>query len=118
MLYQISIIDPFIINPSFVIIKPLNKKGMCEEAIARISYLNSKSLSIVLFYNVLGRAINNIRLSIRQGDKASMEWFTYGIDPIINYLEKRLEGILIHSTPVHGPLPSMTSPPLPPSELR
>ena len=96
----------------------LAKKGMCEEAIARISNLYSNSLSIVVVNNVLGRAINNIRLSIRQGDKASMEWFTYGIDPIINYLEKRLEGILIHSTPVHGPLPSMTSPPLPPSELR
>ena len=67
---------------------------------------------------MLGRAITNTRLFIRQGDKASMEWFTYGIDPIINYLERRLQGILIHSSPVHGPLRSITSPPLPPAELR
>ena len=56
MLYQISIIDPFIINPSFVIIKPLNKKGRCEEAIARISNLYSNSLSIVFFVQCAGES--------------------------------------------------------------
>ena len=96
----------------------LAKKGMCEEAIARISNLYSNNLPIVVVNNVLGRVIHNVRLSIRQGDKASMEWFTYGIDPIISYLEKRLQGILIHSMPVLGPLPSPPSPPLPPKELR
>ena len=79
----------------------LAKKGMCEEAISRIS--NSESLSIIVVNNVLGRYIKNIRHSIRQGDKASMEWFTYGIDPILTYLENRLQGILIHSLPLHGP---------------
>ena len=68
--------------------------------------------------NVLGSAIPNIRQSIRQGDKASMEWFTFGIDPVITYLENRLAGILIHSLRVQGPLPSPRSPPLPPQELR
>ena len=96
----------------------LARKGMCEEAIARISNLYSDNLSIVVVNNVLGKVIQNIRLSIRQGDKASMEWFTYGIDPIINYLEKRLQGILIHSTPVQGPLPALLAPPLPQHELR
>ena len=37
----------------------LAKKGMCEEAIARISNLYSESLSIVVVNNVPGRAINN-----------------------------------------------------------
>ena len=68
--------------------------------------------------HVLGRAIPNIRESIRQGDKASMEWFTFGIDPVISYLEKRLTGILIHSLPIQGPVPRPLSPPLPPQELR
>ena len=48
--------------------------------------------------NVVGKTIANIRLSIRQGDKASMEWFTYGIDPVITYLEKRLVCIYLSST--------------------
>ena len=47
-----------------------------------------------------------------------MEWFTYGIDPVITYLEKRLSGILIHSQPVHGPLPQQPAAALPGVELR
>ena len=96
----------------------LAKKGMCTEAINRATNLYSDSLSIVVVNNVLGRTIPNTRQSIRQGDKASMEWFTYGIDPVITYLEKRLAGILIHSLPVQGPAPYPHSPPIPPQELR
>ena len=33
-----------------------------------------------------------------------MEIFSYGIEPVLGYLEKRLCGILIHSIPVHGPI--------------
>ena len=47
-----------------------------------------------------------------------MEWFTFGIDPVITYLENRLAGILIHSLRVQGPLPSPRLPPIPPQELR
>ena len=96
----------------------LAKKGLCEEALNRATNLYGDSLSIVVVNNVLGRAIPNIRESIRQGDKASMEWFTFGIDPVISYLEKRLTGILIHSLPIQGPVPRPLSPPLPPQELR
>ena len=66
----------------------LDKKGMCQEAIDRISNLYSESLSIIVVNNVLGRSINNIRLSIRQGGKASMECFTYGIDPSLYILRR------------------------------
>jgi hypothetical protein len=96
----------------------LAKKGMSEQAIDRATNLYRDSLSIVVVNNVLGRVIPNNRLSIRQGDKASMEWFTFGIDPVITYLEKRLTGILIQSLPVQGPLPLPLSPPIPDQELR
>ena len=33
-----------------------------------------------------------------------MQLFSYGIDPLLCYLEKRLKGILITSLPVHGPV--------------
>ena len=96
----------------------LSKKGMCEEAIDRITNLYTNSVSVIVVNNVVGKTIPNIRLSIRQGDKPSMEWFTYSIDPVITYLERRLVGILIHSLPTQGPLPSLRSPPLPPQEVR
>ena len=53
--------------------------------------------------NVQGRAIPNLRGSLRQGDVPSMFWFAVGIDPLIKYLEKRLTGIPIISLPVSGP---------------
>ena len=33
-----------------------------------------------------------------------MHFFSYGIDPLLSYLEKRLQGILITTLPVHGPV--------------
>ena len=51
----------------------LEKKGMCKEAISRVTNLYKDSLSIVVVNNICGRVIPNIRLSVRQGDKASME---------------------------------------------
>ena len=54
--------------------------------------------------NIVGKAVKNNRQSIRQRDKFSMELFSFGMDPILDYLERRLTGILIHSTPVQGPV--------------
>ena len=46
-----------------------------------------------------------------------MHLFSYGIDPLLIYLEKRLCGILISSSPVQGPT-KFLSPPLHPFEER
>ena len=50
-----------------------------------------------------------------------MELFAYGMDPILHYLETRLKGILIHSTPVQGPmgllLPGTPPRPAPPPAI-
>ena len=32
-----------------------------------------------------------------------MNWFAIGIDPLLVYLERRLQGILIYSLPTAGP---------------
>ena len=54
--------------------------------------------------NVPGRVVDNIRQSLRQGDIPSMHFFSFGIDPLLTYLEKRLQGILISSLPVQDPV--------------
>ena len=72
------------------------------------------NITIVVVNNVLGKAFTNYRLSLRQGDVPSMDWFAYGI----NYLDKRLKVILIHSLPIHGPSPSGAAWPLSPVEER
>ena len=83
----------------------LAKKGVCDEVIQRIQRLYAESISVVVVNNLLGRAFPNLRGSLRQGDVPSMFWFATGIDPLLNYLEKRLQGIPITSLPVHGPVP-------------
>ena len=75
------------------------------------------NLSVIIVNNVQGAAVENIRLTLRQGDVPSMELFCFGIDPLLHRLERLLQGILIASVPIQGPsLQGM--PPLPKLEQR
>ena len=89
------------------------KKGLSDEVLARYRNLYEDNLSIVVVNNLQGKCVKNTRQSIRQGDKFAMELFSYGMDPILGYLEKRLQGILIHSIPVQGPVLLPRPPPVP-----
>ena len=95
----------------------LEKKGACQEFISRLRNLYSNNLSVVVVNSMHGAAVENIRLTLRQGDVPSMELFCFGIDPLLHRLERQLQGILISSVPVQGPsLQGM--PPLTKLELR
>ena len=83
--------------------KVLEKKGLDRKVIERLQNLYSNSVSIVVVNNVWGKSIRNIRGSLRQGDLPSLHLFIHGIDPLLSYLDKRLKGILISSSPVQGP---------------
>ena len=96
----------------------LEKKGLASEALDRFSNIYSDGITVPVINNIPGKAINNKRLSLRQGDRPSGVWFCYGIDPLLTYLEKRLQGILIYSLPVHGPVLHGQGGLLPPLETR
>ena len=85
------------------VFKVLEKKGMDKQVIERLMNLYRDSLTVVMVNNIPGKVIMNIRTSLRQGDLPSMHFFGFGIDPLLVYLEKRLQGILISSIPVQGP---------------
>ena len=53
--------------------------------------------------NVPGKAIPNRRGTLSQGCPTSMNWFAIGIDPLLFYLERRLQGNLMHSLPTARP---------------
>ena len=95
----------------------LGKKGLDSRAISRLKHLYKNNLSVIVVNNIPGKSVKNIRLSLRQGDLPSMHLFSFGIDPILGYLEKRLKGILITSLPVLGPT-FAGCPPLKPFEKR
>ena len=73
------------------------------DVIDRLKNLYKDNVSVVVVNNIQGKAVQNPRLSLRQGDVPSMTFFTFCIDPLITYLERRLVGILITSIPVFGP---------------
>ena len=97
------------------------KKGLCEEVISRYRNLYEDNLSIIVVNNLQGKCVKNTRQSIQQGDNFAMELFSFGMDPILGYLEKRLQGILVHSIPVQGPVllprPPATPSPAPPPPI-
>ena len=98
-------------------LKFMEKKGASPEFLARLMNLYKNNFSIVVVNNIPGAAVENLRLTLRQGDIPSMELFSFGIDPLLVLLERVLKGILIASSPVSGPS-LQYAPPLPPVELR
>ena len=83
----------------------LEKKGVSTKVIHRLKNLYHENFSIIVVNNIAGKTVRNTRLSLRQGDKPSMFFFAFSIDPLIIYLERRLTGILITTLPVLGPVP-------------
>ena len=78
-----------------------------------------KCLIEIVIFDVFNPAyFMDKRGSLRQGGCGSMEWFAFGIDPLLRYLEKRLQGILITSLPILGPSQVGEQVPLPPMEER
>ena len=95
----------------------LEKKGLPSQVIQRLTNLYRDNLAVVVVNKIPGKSVLNVRLSLKQGDLPSMHLFSYGIDPLLCYLEKRLRGILISSLPVQGPV-LQGEPSLQPSEER
>ena len=82
----------------------LVKKGLDMRIIARLENLYKENITIVVVNNIPGRAVKNIRMSLRQGDLPSMHLFSFVIDPVLTCLDKGLQGILITSLPLLGPV--------------
>ena len=75
------------------VFKVLKAKGLSEDVIKRLQSLYANHLTVVVVNNVSGKCYPNNRWSIRQGDRPSSILFCYGLDPHLDWLEKRLKGI-------------------------
>ena len=98
--------------------KVLLKLGFDRNVVNRIQSLYQDSVTIVVVNSILGRVLVDLRGSLRQGGCASMEWFSFGIDPLLRYLDRRLQGIVITSIPMLGPVLKGEKMPLPQLEER
>ena len=89
-------------------------KGVNNTSIDRLRSLYKNGITIPVVNNIPQQAIHDIRGSLRQGGAGSMEWFAFGIDPLLIFLEHNLLGIPVSSLPVEGPANQGKSYPLPP----
>ena len=72
--------------------------------INHLTNLYNNNYTIVVVNNIPGRSLKNKRWSIRQGDRPSSILFCYGIDPLLAWLSKRLQGIPVLNIPIQGPV--------------
>ena len=86
--------------------------------INRLKNLYACSITVVVVNNKLGQVFSDSRGSLRQGGLSSMEWFAFEIDPLLRFLEKRLEGIPIITIPISGPVQQKEIWPIPPLQER
>ena len=63
--------------------KVLEKKGLAKEALDRFTNLYKEVITIPVINNMFGPNIVTNRLSLRQGDRPSGIWFSFGIDPLL-----------------------------------
>ena len=82
----------------------LQAKGCDQRVIERLKRLYMDRITLVVVNNTIGAKIKNIRGSLAQGDRPSMIFFCLGLDPLLNYLEQKLEGIKLFSLPTAGPI--------------
>ena len=62
---------------------------MNNQCLERLQRYYTDSTTIPIVNNNRAKPVKNIRLTVRQGDGPSTVWFGYGIDPLLEYLEKK-----------------------------
>ena len=76
--------------------KVLEAKGLDKKVIDRLRNMYENHFTIVVINNIRGQCFPNLRWSIRQGGRPSSILFCYGLDPHLDWLEKRLQGIPLY----------------------
>ena len=87
---------------------------MERNSIRRLQRLYDGGITIPVINSTPGKAVMDVRNSLRQGGAGSMNWFAVGIDPLVVFLQRRLKGIPVVSLPVSGPVTETEESSLPP----
>ena len=88
----------------------LLRKGCSKSVVNRLQKIYSNNSAIVVVNNKFGKKVENIRGALKQGDIPSMYYFSVGLDPLLNLLERSLQGIEVFRLPEAGPAPDPASP--------
>ena len=80
------------------------KYGFTDEAINIFRNIYSKALATLVLNGKSSKLLEDLRECLRQGGCGSMGIFCSGVNPLLQLLEHRLEGITLYEAPVLGPV--------------
>ena len=80
------------------------KYGFTDDAINIFRNIYSKALATLVLNGKPSKVLKDLRECLRQGGCGSMGIFCSGVNPLLQLLEHKLEGITIYEAPVLGPV--------------
>ena len=81
------------------------KYGFSDKTINIFKNIYGSALALSVVNGKSSKLITDSRETLRQGGSGSMGIFNVGVNPVIQLLESKLEGVTLYSQPVLGPVP-------------
>ena len=82
----------------------MQKYGFSDKSINIFKNVYGNALALSIVNGQRSKLIADLRETLRQGGSGSMQIFNIGVNPLIQQLENKLEGVTLYSLPVCGPL--------------
>ena len=80
------------------------KYGFSDKSIGIFKNVYGSALALSVVNGQRSKLIQDLRETLRQGGSGSMQIFNIGVNPLIQILERRLQGITLYSLPQCGPV--------------
>ena len=82
----------------------MRKYGFSDVSINVFKNVYGSALALSVVNGKRSKLIRDLRETLRQGGSGSMQIFNIGVNPLIQQLESKLQGVTLYSLPVFGPV--------------
>jgi len=80
------------------------KYGFSDKSIDIFKNVYGSALALSVVNGQRSKLIQDLRETLRQGGSGSMQIFNIGVNPLIQLLERSLQGVTLYSLPQYGPV--------------
>ena len=80
------------------------KYGFSDKTIDIFKNVYGNALALSVVNGQRSKLIQDLRETLRQGGSGSMQIFNIGVNPLIQLLERSLQGVTLYSLPQYGPV--------------
>ena len=82
----------------------MRKYGFSSKTVNIFKNVYGNALALSVVNGQRSKLIHDLRETLRQGGSGSMQIFNIGVNPLIQQLETHLQGLVLYSLPVCGPV--------------